>query len=103
MGAAQLQQTAAGQQVHMNLVIAMCGIAKVFVGELVETGAPDIGPSHAQTLQSQNDNVCHVIQPHKMCSWPFRVSRPRILCATVSDLGSYPAHSRQVLVEQRHG
>ena len=35
----QLQQTAAGQQVHMNLVIAMCGVAKVFVGELVETGA----------------------------------------------------------------
>ncbi len=37
--AVQLQQTAVGQQVHTNLVIAMCGIAKVFVGELVETGA----------------------------------------------------------------
>ena len=36
--AVQLQQTAVGQQVHTNLVIAMCGIAKVFVGELIETG-----------------------------------------------------------------
>ena len=49
--AVQLQQTAVGQQVHTNLVIAMCGIAKVFVGELVETGTCT-EPLHASTMLS---------------------------------------------------
>ena len=34
----QLQQTIAGQQVNLNMTIVMCGIAKVFVGELIEAG-----------------------------------------------------------------
>ena len=36
--APQLQQTVASQMVNMNMVIVMCGISKVFVGELVEKG-----------------------------------------------------------------
>lgn len=40
----QLQQTIVGQQVNLNMTIVMCGIAKIFVGELVETGAR---PFHA--------------------------------------------------------
>lgn len=35
----QLQQTVASQMINMNMVIVMCGISKVFVGELVEKGA----------------------------------------------------------------
>jgi hTAFII28-like protein conserved region len=34
----QLQQTIVGQQVNLNMTIVMCGIAKVFVGELIEAG-----------------------------------------------------------------
>ena len=36
----QLQQTVASQMINMNMVIVMCGISKVFVGELIEKGAP---------------------------------------------------------------
>lgn len=35
----QLQQTIVGQQVNLNMTIVMCGITKVFVGELIEAGA----------------------------------------------------------------
>lgn len=42
----QLQQTVASQMINMNMVIVMCGISKVFVGELVEKGAPALGFSN---------------------------------------------------------
>ena len=35
----QLQQTIVGQQVSVNTALVMCGISKVFVGEVVEMGA----------------------------------------------------------------
>ena len=38
MALMQLQQTIVGQQVNLNMTIVMCGIAKVFVGELIEAG-----------------------------------------------------------------
>mmetsp|Transcript_12584 Transcript_12584/g.37842 ORF Transcript_12584/g.37842 Transcript_12584/m.37842 type:complete len:145 (-) Transcript_12584:2988-3422(-) len=33
----RLQQTIVGQQVSVNMALVMCGISKVFVGELIET------------------------------------------------------------------
>lgn len=34
----QLQQTITGHAVNVNMVTVMCGISKVIVGELIETG-----------------------------------------------------------------
>ena len=40
LAAVQLQQTIVGQQVSVNTALVMCGISKVFVGQLIETGKP---------------------------------------------------------------
>lgn len=43
---AQLQQTIVGQQVSVNMALVMCGISKVFVGEIIEMGVPPLARRH---------------------------------------------------------
>jgi hTAFII28-like protein conserved region len=58
----QLQQTIVGQQVNLNMTIVMCGIAKVFVGELIEAGVVGMCMHHHKSWPACSHGILTVVK-----------------------------------------